>query len=50
VTTTRSSTTLQSLLRGRTLPPGLTEEEVAIMNQIHLGDTIPSGRQVKLPG
>ena len=49
VTTTRGSTTLQSLLRGRTLPPGFTEEEVAIMNQIRLGDTLPSGTMVKLP-
>lgn len=49
VTTTRSSTTLQSLLRGRTLPSGLSEEEVAIMNQVQLGETIPSGRRVKLP-
>ena len=49
VTTTRGSASIQSLLRGRTLPPGLTEEEVAIMNQVQLSETIPSGRRVKLP-
>ena len=49
VVQTRSNTTLQSLLRGRTLPPGLTAEEVAIMNQVTLGETIPAGRSVKLP-
>ena len=49
VTTTRNSTTLQSLLRGRTLPEGMTAEEIAIMNQIRLGDTIPSGQRIKLP-
>ena len=49
VVTTSGSTSLQSLLRGRTLPSGLTEEEVAIMNQIRLGDTIPSGQRIKLP-
>ena len=49
VTTTRGSTTLQSLLRGRTLPEGLSAEEVAIMNQLQLNDTIPSGQRVKLP-
>ncbi len=49
VTTTRGSTTLQSLLRDRRLPDGLTAEEVAIMNQVQLGDAIPSGSRVKLP-
>lgn len=49
VTTTRSPTMLQSLLRGRTLPSGLTAEQVAIMNQVELGQTIPSGQRVKLP-
>ena len=49
VVTTRSSSTLRSLLQGRTIPEGLTEEQIAIMNQVQLGDTIPSGRRVKLP-
>lgn len=49
VTTARSSTTLQSLLRGRTLPQDMTEEEVAILNQMNLGDTVPAGSMVKLP-
>ena len=49
VTTTRGTTTLQSLLRGRTLPPDMTEEEVAILNQLRLGDTIPGGALIKLP-
>ena len=49
VTTLRSPTSIQSLLRGRTLPSGLTEEEVAIMNQVQLGETLRAGQQVKLP-
>ena len=49
VTTVRGTTTLQSLLRGRTLPIGVTAEEVAIMNQLRLGDTVQSGQRVKLP-
>lgn len=49
VTTPSSSTTLQSLLRGRPLPSGMTEEEIAIMNQVRLGDTILGGQRVKLP-
>lgn len=40
---------LQSLLQGRPLPGGLSAEEVAIMNQVRLGDPIPSGSTVKLP-
>lgn len=49
VITLRQPATLNALLRGRTLPTGLTEEEVAIMNQVNLGETIPAGREVKLP-
>ncbi|MEM1118782.1 MAG: hypothetical protein AAGJ11_19915, partial [Bacteroidota bacterium] len=49
VVTTSGSTTLQALLRGRTIPPGMSEEQIAIMNQVRLGDTIPSGSRVKLP-
>ena len=49
VVTLRQPTTLDALLRGRTLPDGLTEDEVAIMNQVTLTETIPAGRRVKLP-
>ncbi len=49
VTTARGGASLQSLLRGRTLPPGLTAEDVAIMNQLTLSQAIPSGQPVKLP-
>ena len=49
VTTLRRPTTLSALLRGRTLPGGLSEEEVAIMNQVTLSETIPAGRAIKLP-
>ena len=45
----RGGGTLQSLLRGRTLPSGLTAEQVAIMNQLQLTDPIPAGQSVKLP-
>ncbi|MEM0961119.1 MAG: M48 family metalloprotease [Bacteroidota bacterium] len=50
VTTTRGSTTIERLLRGRTLPSGLSASEVAIMNQVEVNETIPAGRAVKLPG
>ena len=49
VETVQRPSTLQSLLRGRVLPPGLTAEEIAIMNQVSLTETIPAGRVVKLP-
>lgn len=49
VTTTNRSASIQSLLSGRTLPAGVTAEEVAIMNQVNLGETLPSGTTVKLP-
>ena len=49
VTTLRSATSIADLLRGRTLPGGVTENEVAIMNQVELNERIPSGRRVKLP-
>ncbi len=42
--------TLQSLLQGRTLPNGLSAEEIAIMNQTELTARIPEGTRVKLPG
>lgn len=41
--------TIASLLRGRTLPSGLTANEVAIMNQVELNEPIPSGQRLKLP-
>lgn len=49
VITLREPATLSSLLRGRTLPSGLTEDEIAIMNQATLTERIPAGRAVKLP-
>ncbi len=49
VTRTTSGTTLQALLSGRTLPPGLSAQEVAIMNQTELTAQLPSGASVKLP-
>jgi len=49
VVTPSGGATLQSLLRGRTLPAGLTAEEVGIMNQLTLSQAIPSGKAVKLP-
>ncbi len=49
VITLNRPSTLGSLLQGRPLPPGLTEEEIAIMNQVTLNETIPAGRFVKLP-
>lgn len=49
ITTARGGSTLRSLLQGRTLPNGLTAEEVAIMNQLGLSDPIPAGQRVKLP-
>ena len=49
VTTASRGATIASLLRGRTLPGGLTADEVAIMNQVELNQTIPAGQRVKLP-
>lgn len=49
VTTAPRGATIQSMLRGRSLPGGLTEEEVAIMNQVELGEALRSGQRVKLP-
>ena len=47
---TRSRTTIQDLLRGRTIPDGITADEIAIMNQVTLTEAIPAGTSVKLPG
>lgn len=49
VVTVREATSLSALLRERTLPSGLTEEEVAIMNGVTLGETLRPGQMVKLP-
>ncbi|WP_420455864.1 M48 family metalloprotease [Rubrivirga sp.] len=49
VMTAPSGATLQSLLQGRTLPNGLSAEEVAIMNQTELTARLPNGVRVKLP-
>ncbi len=38
-----------SFLRGRSVPPGFTEEELAILNQLGLTSTVPAGSFLKLP-
>lgn len=40
---------IQQLLSGRTIPLGVTAEEIAIMNQVTLSESIPRGTRVKLP-
>lgn len=47
--TPSGSATIQSLLRGRSLPQGLTAEDVAIMNGAQLTSPLPAGQPVKLP-
>ena len=49
VVTAPGGSSLQALLRNRTLPGGLTAEDVAIMNQVTLGQAIPAGQPIKLP-
>ena len=49
VTRLRNASTIESLLRGRRLPDGLTASQVAIMNQVELSERIPAGNSVKLP-
>ena len=49
VTTLSRAGTIQSLLSGRTLPGGLTALDVAIMNEVTLTESLPSGTRVKLP-
>jgi predicted Zn-dependent protease len=49
VTTTSRGASIQSLLRGRTLPGGVTAEDVAIMNEVDLAEALPAGRSIKLP-
>lgn len=43
------SRSFASYLSGRPTPPGMTEEELAIMNEVRLTDVIPSGTTLKLP-
>ena len=43
------SRSFASYLSGRPTPPGMTEEELAIMNEVRLTDVIPSGTPLKLP-
>jgi predicted Zn-dependent protease len=49
VTTTSRGASIQSLISGRTLPGGITAEDVAIMNEVSLTESLPAGRSVKLP-
>lgn len=49
VVTAGGGTTLQALLQSRSIPLGLTEQEIAIMNQTDLTSPLPSGASVKLP-
>ena len=49
ITTVPRATSIQTLLSSRTLPLGVTAEEVAIMNQVTLTETLASGTRVKLP-
>lgn len=44
-----STTTFSQLLQGRPLPQGMTQQEVAIMNETELNAQIPAGTLVKLP-
>ncbi|PAP75522.1 M48 family metalloprotease [Rubrivirga marina] len=44
-----AGTTLQALLQGRTMPLGLSDLEIAIMNQTDLTSRLPAGESVKLP-
>ncbi len=48
VITTNRSGTFQSFLPAN-LPDGFTPEDVAIINQVNLNDTIPGGAKIKIP-
>jgi predicted Zn-dependent protease len=48
VITASSSGSFQSFLPAN-LPKGFTAEDVAILNQVNLGDTIPRGTKIKIP-
>ncbi|MFN3596130.1 MAG: M48 family metalloprotease [Rubricoccaceae bacterium] len=43
------SATFASLLEGRPMPPGMSAEGLAIMNQVELQQQIPAGTRLKLP-
>jgi predicted Zn-dependent protease len=45
----RQSGPFRSFLPAR-LPPGMTAEDLAILNQVQLNETIPAGTPLKLPG
>ena len=45
---TRRSGRLQDSLPSP-IPPGFTEEAIAIMNQVETGETLPEGRVLKIP-
>jgi len=49
VVTLRNASTLRSLLNNRTIPLGMTDVELAIMNEVELDQQIPAGTRVKLP-
>jgi predicted Zn-dependent protease len=44
-----NATPFRQLLQGRPVPQGMTQEELAIMNEVELNTTIPAGTTVKLP-
>lgn len=43
------ATPFRQLLQGRPVPQGMTQQQLAIMNEVELNTTIPAGRSVKLP-
>ncbi len=49
VTRLSRGASIQSLVSGRTLPEGVTLEDVAIMNDVSVSEQIPSGTTIKLP-
>ena len=49
VVTLRSATTLRSLLSNRTLPLGVTAQQMAIANEVELDTRLEAGTRVKLP-
>ncbi len=49
VVTVQRATPFQRLLDGRTMPLGMDEGDLAIMNGVELNQTIPAGEEMKLP-
>jgi predicted Zn-dependent protease len=45
----QQATPFANLLQGRPMPPGMSQNDLAIMNEVELNTTIPAGRTVKLP-